>query len=62
MGYLYIFDHSDGTICMITLDDEDDINDVDSILRKRGMKASQCAWMFSNDGDLDIIEVFKEEK
>lgn len=53
--FLYILDYSDLTVCKIILDDEDLENeDTEAILAKYGVRASNAAWMFS-DEDTDII-------
>lgn len=51
--YVYVFDYSTERILRITIDDEDkshcsdDVYDVDYLLRRRGLKETQCAYLFS---------------
>lgn len=51
--YVYVFDYSTERILRITIDDEDklhcsdDVYDVDYLLRRRGLKEVQCAYLFS---------------
>lgn len=54
--YLYVFDYSLCEINRIDLDEKDDDQDVISILKRRGLKESQCAYMFS-DEILDILKI-----
>ena len=51
--YVYVFDYSTEKILRITIDDEDklhcsdDVYDIDYLLRRRGLKETQCAYLFS---------------
>ena len=54
--YLYVFDYSLCEINRIDLDEKDDDQDIISILERRGLKESQCAYMFSNE-ILDILKI-----
>lgn len=50
--YIYVFDFSETRILRITLDDKDfDSNgeciDIYDILKRRGLKESQCNYLFS---------------
>lgn len=52
--YVYVFDYSTERILRITIDEKDkqqqleeDIYDIDNILRRRGLKEIQCAYLFS---------------
>lgn len=51
--YVYVFDYSTERILRITIDDEDKLHcsdgiyDVDYLLRRRGLKEVQCAYLFS---------------
>lgn len=51
--YVYVFDYSTKRILRITIDDEDklhcsdDVYDIDYLLRRRGLKETQCAYLFS---------------
>ena len=51
--YVYVFDYSTERILRITIDDEDklhcsdDVYDIDHLLRRRGLKETQCAYLFS---------------
>ena len=51
--YVYVFDYSTERILRITIDDEDklhcsdDVYDIDYLLRRRGLKETQCAYLFS---------------
>ena len=64
MGYLYVLDYSDSTVCQIELDEEEENNgdiDIEDVFHRCGIKESNCAWMYSNNM-LDIIPLFKEPK
>lgn len=49
--YVYVFDYSQIKILRITLDDEDYDNeeylDITNILKRRGLKESQCTYLFT---------------
>ena len=55
--YVYVFDYSQIKILRITLDDEDYDNeeylDITNILKRRGLKESQCAYLFTEK----VVEV-----
>ena len=59
--YCYVLDYSDGTICEIKIEPEDnDENgeiDVDKLFDKHGLKTSNCSWMFTTDKIKNIIEL-----
>ena len=59
--YCYVLDYSDGTICEIKIEPEDnDENgeiDVDKLFDKHGLKPSNCSWMFTTDKIENIIEL-----
>lgn len=59
--YCYVLDYSDGTICEIKIESEDnDENgeiDVDKLFDKHGLKTSNCSWMFTTDKIKNIIEL-----
>lgn len=50
--YVYVFDYSTERILRITLDEKDfdadgEYVDIDDILARRGLKESQCNYLFS---------------
>ena len=51
--YVYVFDYSTERILRITIDDEDELHcsdgiyDVNYLLHRRGLKETQCAYLFS---------------
>ena len=59
--YCYVLDYSDGTICEIKIEPEDnDENgdiDVDKLFDKHGLKTSNCEWMFTTHKIENIIEL-----
>ena len=59
--YCYVLDYSDGTICEIIIEPEDnDENgdiDVDKLFDKHGLKTSNCEWMFTTHKIENIIEL-----
>lgn len=59
--FCYILDYSDGTICEIKIEPEDnDENgdiDVEKLFAKHGLKTSNCSWMFSPSKIENIIEL-----
>ena len=59
--YCYVLDYSDGTICEIKIEPEDnDENgdiDVDKLFNKHGLNTSNCSWMFTTDKIENIIEL-----
>ena len=59
--FCYILDYSDGTICEIKIEPEDnDENgdiDVEKLFAKHGLKTSNCSWMFSSSKIENIIEL-----
>ena len=59
--YCYVLDHSDGTICEIKIEPEDNDDngeiDVDKLFDKHGLKTSNCSWMFTTDKIENIIEL-----
>lgn len=59
--YCYVLDYSDGTICEIKIEPEDnDENgdlDLDKLFDKHGLKTSNCSWMFTTSKIENIIEL-----
>ena len=60
--YIYVFDFSETRILRITLDDKDfDSNgeyiDIYDILKRRGLKESQCNYLFSEK----VLEIEEAE-
>lgn len=59
--YCYVLDYSDGTICEIKIEPEDnDENgeiDIDKLFDKYGLKTSTCSWMFTASKIDSIIEL-----
>lgn len=59
--YCYVLDYSDGTICEIKIEPEDnDENgeiDVDKLFAKYGLKQDTCSWMFTTYKIKGIIEL-----
>lgn len=59
--YCYVLDYSDGTICEIKIEPEDnDENgeiDIDKLFDKYGLKTSTCSWMFTASKIYSIIEL-----
>lgn len=60
--YIYVFDFSETRILRITLDDKDfDSNgeyiDIHDILKRRGLKESQCNYLFSEK----VLEIEEAE-
>lgn len=59
--YCYVLDYSDGTICEIKIEPEDNDDngeiDVDKLFDKHGLKPSNCSWMFTTYKIENIIEL-----
>ena len=59
--YCYVLDYSDGTICAIKIEPEDNDDngeiDVDKLFDKHGLKTSNCSLMFTTHKIENIIEL-----
>lgn len=48
-GYCYVFDYSVGEIYEIKLDEQDDENQTEDILDRRGLNINNCYVMFTEN-------------
>ena len=51
--YIYVLDYSDGTICEIVRDANDE-REVEDVLEEHGCNINTCSWMIS---DHEITEI-----
>ncbi|MGN1300745.1 MAG: hypothetical protein ACI4VC_05325 [Clostridia bacterium] len=52
--YIYVLDYSDGTICEIVTDVNDE-REVEDVLEEYGCNINTCSWMISDHKITEII-------